>query len=137
HPKTSENLIFCELRNFNSETSSHLTLPSVRWLEDRREHLTAMPSRVQDEGASGRFDQVGGGRVRGPATDIPRKKRPRVGGIISRALPLGWPGRIMIATRGGPMRQRSMKKSGSSGGLTPVPPAAPSPLLDRAYRSPR
>src|SRR5215813_3643739 len=27
HPKTSENLIFCELRNFNSETSSHLTLP--------------------------------------------------------------------------------------------------------------
>src|SRR5262249_16133615 len=28
HPKTSENLIFCELRNFNSETSSLVTLPS-------------------------------------------------------------------------------------------------------------
>src|SRR5215475_5911193 len=28
HPKTSENLIFCELRNFNSETSSLVTLSS-------------------------------------------------------------------------------------------------------------
>src|SRR5215472_12778543 len=45
HPKTSENLIFCELRNFNSETSSLVTLPSSGESNELR-YATTAPKHV-------------------------------------------------------------------------------------------